>query len=103
MRSRYDLMSNSSVIADDGTPYKDPLTLPLNRIRYTDSFTSVFASQIDIDRFDLLQAKFYGAAELDDIILWLNNYASVHEITIDDEIHLISKRDLEKFYIENII
>jgi len=98
MRSRYDLAQESSTRGEDDSFYKDILTIPLDKFRYTSAPREYYLTTIDVKRLDLLVYRLYGIAEFDDLLLWINKIADPTTLTIGDKILVPSKTDIESFY-----
>lgn len=98
MRSRYDLADDATQQGSDGSYYKDIFTIPTEKFNYKNSTESYNIEQTDIERQDLMIANQYGYAELDDIVLWLNNIGFIKNKDANDEIEFPDKNDLEEFY-----
>ena len=97
------LTIKDSLVADSlGNFYPDLMTFPINRFIYNDSPLKVVITAGDIARFDTFIFKFYNTSDYTDIILWLNNKASVHDLSTGDELLLPTPDDIDKFYIGNI-
>lgn len=98
MRSRYDLAKNSSTRGSDGSFYKDICTVPMAKFRYTTNQQEFVINSVEANRTDLLMHDLYQIAELDDLLLWLNNIADVFSLSAGDTISIPTKDDLESFY-----
>ncbi len=101
MRTRYDLMKNSSSpnsLDANGIPWKDPLTTPLNKFRWQKTPIETIISSGDIDRIDVFISNLYGISELDDIILWLNDIACVSDLSVEDHVLVPNFDELNSFY-----
>lgn len=99
MRSRYDLAQDSTVKSEKGTYYKDIFTIPIQKFNYNNSSTEVTLSKSMIKRPDYLASNIYKSeAELDDLLLWLNNIGLIHYSSSGDLIDAPSMSDLENFY-----
>lgn len=101
MRSRYDIMKQSKVRNKDGVPYPDVLTFPLKNFVYNYPPKEVMVTRTIIERFYMLCVKEYGIIEYDDLILWLNKKADVHELRIGEIIYVPDRRDIESFLVDN--
>lgn len=99
-RTRYLTMTESSVTNSQGVAYPDILSFPIDKFKYTEEPYEYVLTQSDIDRFDYLMYRFYNTAYYDDMVLWLNNIASLHDLEPGDTINLPSKTDLENFFIK---
>jgi hypothetical protein len=103
MKSRYIAMKESVVTNDKGEKYPDILTFPIKKFKFNDPLKEVIITQKYKERFYLLCYEEYGLVEYDDIILWLNGISSVHILMPGETILLPSKRDLDRFLIQNKI
>jgi len=101
MRSRYDLMSKSSQLSEKNTHYPDIMTFAIEEFTFNDAPMEYYLKQTDIERPDVFMSRMYGYSEFDDILLWLNHFASIDDASVGDLILLPSKTDLEKFYLDN--
>lgn len=102
MRSRYDVMKESTTLFDvDGNAYYDPLTFPARKFKATKSVLEYFLTENDIKREDLLMFRAYGVAELDDIIQILNGIAILDDVEPGERILLPDRVDLENFLVDN--
>lgn len=98
---RYRLMKPSTVEAGDGTYYKDPLTLPLDRFEQQEVGLTYKLRPIDIERFDILIATHYGTSKWADLVLMLNGVSFLWELSGGDTIFLPSRSDLARFVSRN--
>jgi len=103
MKSRYITMKESSETNSKGEKYPDVLTFPIEKFKFNDPLKEVMITQTYKERFYLLCHEAYGSSQYDDIVLWLNGISSVHILTPGETIFLPSKRDLDKFLINNKI
>jgi len=94
-------MSKSSQLSEKNTYYPDIMTFNIENFTFNDNLMEYHLKQTDIERPDILMVKMYGYAELDDILLWLNHFASIDDASVGDLILLPSPSDLEKFYLDN--
>jgi hypothetical protein len=98
MRSRYDLMTESCEVADDGTKYRDICSAPLRKFVFSEAPTDYYLTEKDIERIDLLVYRYYGVCEFDDILLWLNGISNIYDCEAGDKILIPAKADMENFY-----
>jgi len=98
MRSRYDLAEDSETRSDSGSFYKDILTIPMYRFRYTTAPLEYYVTFIDVKRLDIMIANLYGIAEFEDLLLWVNKIADPTTLTIGQKLLIPSKTDMESFY-----
>ncbi len=99
MRSRYDLAQDSIVKSEKGTYYKDIFTIPIQKFNYNNSSTEVTLDKSMIKRPDYIASNIYKSeAELDDLLLWLNNIGLIYYSSPGDLIDAPSMSDLENFY-----
>ncbi len=101
MKTRYITMKESHMTNDKGEKYPDVLSFPLKKIKYEDPLKEVVITQAYKERFYLLCYDVYGVSEYDDLILWLNGVSSTYLLVPGETILLPSKRDLDKFLIQN--
>jgi len=100
MRNRYQLLKESSQTNSKGNPYPDIMSFPIEKFSYTGTTREYYLTQTDIDRIDILCYREYGVTYYDDIILWLNNIDSLHNVAPGTKISLPSKKDLDRFMIK---
>lgn len=98
MRSRYDLADDSATLSGEGKFFKDILTIPMGKFRYTTAPFEYYLTIIDVQRLDILAANLYGSSEFDDLLLWLNKIADPTSLSVGDMILVPSKSDMETFY-----
>lgn len=101
MKTRYITMKKSKVKNFKGQSYPDVLSFPIKKFKFSDPLKEVVITQRYKERFYLICYDTYGVAEYDDIILWLNGISSTYLLKPGETILLPSKRDLDKFLIEN--
>jgi len=99
-RSRYDLLKESIQTNDEGITYPDIMSFPINKYKPRFASREYGVTEPDIDRFYIVCYKTYGVSFYDDLVLWLNNIDTVHNIKPGDTIFLPDKRDLDRFYIQ---
>ena len=99
MKSRYDLMEDSNIKAEDGTFYPDVMTFKIKKFRYTETPNEFITNEINIRRKDLLVFNFYNETDFDDIVLFLNRVADFHELEIEDILYIPTKDNMDKFYL----
>jgi hypothetical protein len=102
MKSKYLTIKNSTETDSTGNYYPDIMTFPINKFLYNDIPLKVIITAMDIQRFDYFVFQFYNTSDYTDIILWLNNKSSVHELITGEELILPTPEDMDKFYMENI-
>ena len=100
--TKYDLMNFSEEVDELGNQYPDIMTYPLNRFRPIYSQYERLMPKTDIDRFDLFTYYFYNTANLDDFLLWYNDNPTINLVEIGDTLNVPDRRDVEKFYLDNI-
>lgn len=111
MRSRYTLMKESTIKDLDDVRFPDPLSLSYKELVEDNSFV-VPALQVEVDetfiRKPYLRVSQYynktdnrGYAELDDIVLDLNNVLHVNLLKEGDIILFPDPTELETFISEN--
>ncbi len=101
MRTRYDIIEESSQVNLDGENYPDILTFPIDRFQIVDSLKKVVITQKYKERFYLICYDYYGVSYYDDIVLWLNGISSWDVLEVGELLYLPSKKDLERFFIDN--
>lgn len=101
-RTRYMTIKESNQINKNGNKYPDIMSFPIESFKFTDTEKEYILSETDIDRFYMVCYKYYGIPYYDDIVLWLNNIDSIHNVSPGRKILLPSKRDLDRFVIKNL-
>lgn len=101
MRSRYDVITKGQFKNKNGNEYPDILSFPIKKFFINYPMKEVLVTQRMKDRFYLICYENYGSSEFDDLVLWKNGIASVHDLNIGDTVYLPDKRDIEKFLIDN--
>ena len=95
---KYLVMRASDIYKDDqGNAYPNIFTSPLNNFQYNDVAQKYILTSADIRRFDILINSYYGNANYDDIILWLNKIEHIADVEVGTVIYLPSKKDLTDF------
>lgn len=102
MRSRYKTLKESTQTNSKGNPYPDVMSFPIEKFTFTGTGKEYYLTQTDIDRIDLLCYREYGVSYYDDMVLWLNDIDSLHNIVAGTKILLPPKRDLDRFMIKNM-
>lgn len=101
MRTKYLTIKDSPTEVNTyGEVYPDIMTFPINKFEYTDIPRRVILTQADITRFDLFSYRYYRTCDYTDILLWLNNYASYHDLTVGDEILVPTIDDINAFFVK---
>jgi len=101
MKSRYDVMTKSKEQNSRGLFYPDVLSFNLDSFIYNFSLREITITQRYKERFYLACFLAYNVCEFDDIVLWLNNKESVHNLIIGEILYFPDKRDIESFLIDN--
>ena len=101
-RTRYDTIKPSSQINLKGNQYPDLMSFPIDKFKFTEISKEYILTEPDIDRFYLVCYREYGVSYFDDIILWLNNIDTIHDVTPGTSIQLPAKKDLDRFIIRNL-
>lgn len=99
------MMKESVVTDDDGNPYPDIATFPLQDFVVTSKPLETKLSYQDTQRFFDFTYNFYGSFDFyDDITLWLNNidYISDYHNTFQKNIKIYSKIDIDNWYLSSI-
>lgn len=102
MKSRYQLMKPSNEKNSMGNEYPDVMTFPIEKFKFVDKPREHIITEPERDRFYFVCYREYGVAYYDDIVLWLNNIDSLHNIEPGLTVLLPSKRDMDKFFIRNM-
>ena len=100
-RNRYLAMSPSEIVNPQGISYPDTLSMPIDKFVYSEKPLEYTLTQSDLDRIDLLMYRMYRSAAYDDIILWVNNIDTLHNLNPGDTLLLPAKKDLETFFIKH--
>lgn len=101
-RTRYMTLSESDQINKSGNKYPDLMSFPIDRFQYTDTEKEYILSETDLDRFYMVCYRYYGVPYYDDIVLWLNNIDSIHDVEPGRTVRLPSRRDLDRFMVKNL-
>jgi hypothetical protein len=100
MRNKYLVIKESSTETNSlGNPYPDIMTFPINKFRYNDIPIRTKLTSADIARFDLFCFRIYNNSDYTDLLLWLNDKASVHQLVAGEEVVLPSANDINNFYL----
>lgn len=100
--SKYITISESENHIDStGLKYPDIFSFPIINFEFNDIPQKYILTQQDVYRFDLLMYSYYGNANYDDLVLFINNIEHISLIDPGFTIYLPSKRDLDLFYQEN--
>ncbi len=103
MKSIYITIKDSPTEIDAyGNSYPDVMTFPVNKFIYHEIPLSIKLTKIDIERIDLLSYAYYETSDYTDILLWLNNIASVHDLEVGQDFIIPEANDISRFYLENI-
>lgn len=102
MRSKYLVIRPSTEVNANGENYPDVMTFPINKFLYNDIPTKAIVSSVDIIRFDLFCYSYYSTAEFTDLLLWLNDLSSVHDLTVGMELTLPSLEDINSFLVQYV-
>ena len=96
--TRYDLMKDSQTSFDDeGQPYADPLSFPLNSFKVRRTPLQYSLSVVDISRIDILMFRAYSTVQYDDILTWLNNIGILDDVEVGRTFYLPERVDIEEF------
>lgn len=100
MRTRYLVMidSLSETDSETGEAYPDVMTFPIELFTYTQTTIEYPLNVNDIQRIDTTMNTYYGLAEFDDIVLWLNDIPFIYDEDAGKLIELPRKKDVEKFF-----
>jgi len=101
MKSRYDIMTESKEINNRGLNYPDVLTFNIKDFVYNYATKKITITERYKDRFYLACFLSYSVSIFDDIVLWLNNKGSIHDLVIGESLYFPDKRDIETFLINN--
>ena|SRR5574344_2100789 len=99
MKSRYDYMSDSKVIDDDGLNYPDPLSINYNDGTLTKIPTAYKVTTVDLAKFWLLMYNNYNITYDDDLLLNENGISYLMSLKPGDTIYLPKSDDLEGFIV----
>ena len=77
MRSRYDLMLESSVYDEDLQKYPDPLSVNFSAFKFTQPPIVYEVTETFVQKPYLITAALYKNPELEDIILNINNIPNI--------------------------
>jgi len=102
MKSMYLTIKASDQVDTFGNQYPDIMTFPVNSFRYYNNPLVVTLTSADCFRFDLLVYAYYKTSDYTDLILWLNNLSSVHDLVAGNELTLPDPDDITKFYLTNV-
>lgn len=100
MKSRYDLMKESSQSNGRGENYPEVLSLDISNKTFSSSLTKVRCSQMIKDRFYYLTYKYYGICELDDLLMWINGISDYRSLEVGETIYVPSVSDMISYYTE---
>jgi hypothetical protein len=101
MKSRYTLIKASTVVFDAlGNAYPDVCTYPIDKFIYSDIPMRVILTTGDIARFDFFCNSKYGTSDYTDLLLRLNNIASVHDLTAGQEFILPTITDINALFLK---
>jgi len=101
MKSRYDFMrptQDEENKTRKGVPYADIMSFSIEEFNFSTQPERYSLFRRDVERFDLLMFRKYGAAVYDDIILWLNNIPSRHFLQPGQVLVLPDRVDLDRFF-----
>ena len=97
------IKDNTSDIDENGQYWPDIMTFPINRFQYTIAPREITLTEQNVIRMDLLIFNYYNTSDYDDIILWLNNIEYKTDLEAGQKFLLPDKRDIERFYVDNIL
>lgn len=103
MRSRYDLMKNSSQKDSSGNSYPDVLTLDLSEKVFSSRTRKIRCSQLQKDRPWYLTYRYYGYSELDDLLLWMNGVSRPSILEVGETLYIPSREDFESYYTSRLV
>ena len=100
MRSRYKTMLLSETETDSvtGEAYPDVMSFPIESFTYTQTTVEYPLTVNDINRIDSTMSIYFGVAEFDDIVLWLNDVGFIYDQEAGTKIELPRKKDVERFF-----
>jgi hypothetical protein len=99
MKSKYLTIKKSDVYTDEnGNAYPDIFSFPNDKLTLTRKAQKYILNANDIARFDTLISSYYGIADYDDLVLWINEINYIGDVAIGTEIILPDKNDLDDFY-----
>lgn len=100
MRTKYMTIKDSPTEVNTyGDAYPDIMTFPINEFQYNDIPRRVILTQADVARFDLFSYRYYNSCDFTDLLLWLNNKSSFHELEVGEEILVPTSDDINSFFV----
>lgn len=104
MYHKYLTMNKSKIYQDEfGNYYPDIFSFKIEKFLFSKATQKYVLTTEDIKRFDLLIQGYYGSADFEDLVLWLNEINLIEDKNPGDIIFLPSQYDLENYYRENSI
>lgn len=97
MRSRYDYYDESSVLDEDGLSYPDPLTIDFNKGQVQAIPMAIKISASQLTKPWTLSEEYFGAEDLDDILLLENNVPYIGYLKPGDDFYIPQSGDLTGF------
>ena len=104
-KNKYQMMKESIVTDNNGNPYPDLATFPLDSFISTSKPIDVKLTYKDTQRFFDLTYDFYDSFDFyDDITLWLNDitYISDSDANYQKIIKIYSKIDIDNWYLASV-
>jgi hypothetical protein len=101
MKNIYNTIKASLEVDSLGNTYPDVCTFSINTFRYYNNPLTITLTSADCIRFDLLIYAYYQTSDYTDLILWLNNLKSYHDLVAGNEIILPDPNDITRFYLTN--
>lgn len=102
MESRYDFMTESTVLDDDGQAYPDCLSINFSDVKITEVPTFTQATFGDINKFWSFMLKNYSVPMYDDILLGMNMVPYVGMLKPGTIIANFSLKDLINFHTSKV-
>ena len=97
MRSRYDYYDESSVLDEDGLSFPDPLAIDYNKGQVQSIPMAIKVSASQLAKPWTLSEEYFGAEDLDDILLLENNVPYIGYLKPGDDLYIPRGNDLTGF------
>lgn len=102
-KTKYDLMKDSSYTDDNGIPFPDLATFPINTfIPEKKAITGNLLEQDIYYFYNTIYTYFNAFDFYDDITLWLNDIPYLEETYIESPIKMYKKEDIDTWYLNNL-
>lgn len=103
MKTRYDLMKESTTVDLKGNNYPDVLSLDLRNVKFENPLKTTEIVQNYVLRPYLLVYDEYDICYFDDLLYWLNGVSNVQELEVGEKMYIPNIIDLKKFYKDNLV